>query len=123
MSFRHYARKVRDPARAPGLRLAALRSCVSRFCWCTGQPYRETLARFGLGPPRSRSPPGDAFLLGTLGRIEGEREHYLAARAGFDLARREAKRAGGRQLSNAERERLRRLATPAATPLDAEAGG
>lgn len=121
-SFQHSARKVRDAGRGPWLRLSALRGCVSSFCWLTGQPYRDTLVRFGLSPEQVRTPPDENFLLATLVRIEAERDRYHAARAGFDAARRETKRAGGRQLSNAERETLRRISHPEAA-ADGEGTG
>jgi hypothetical protein len=120
-SFQHAARKVRDPERSPWLRLSALRGCVSSFCWLTGQPFRATLVRFGISPEQVTTPPGEEFLLATLARVEAERDRYHAARQPFDAARREIKRKGGRQLSNAERETLRRMSE--VTPLDAEAGG
>ena len=121
-SFHHAARKVRDPERTPWLRLSALRGCVSSFCWLTGQPYRATLVRFGISPEQVTSPPGADFLHATLARIEAERDRYHAARAAFDAARRETKRAGGRQLSNAEREMLRRMSHPEATSHESGAG-
>jgi hypothetical protein len=120
-SFQHAARKVRDPERSAWLRLSALRGCVSSFCWLTGQPFRDTLERFGISPRQVTAPPGDEFLLATLARVEAERDQYHAARGPFDAARREVKRKGGRQLSNAERETLRRMSEVA--PLDAEEGG
>lgn len=123
MSFAHYARKVRDEARGPWMRLASLRSCVSTLCWMTGRPYRATLEWFGIDPARMTVPPGVAFLLGTLARVEAERDAYMAARGAFDAARRETKRAGGRQLSNAERQALARLAAPADTLPRAEEAG
>lgn len=121
-SFQHSARKVRDPERSPWLRLSALRGCVSSFCWLTGQPYRDTLVRFGISPEQVTAPPGDDFLLSTLAWIEGERDRYHASRAVFDAARRETKRAGGRQLSNTEREMLRRMSDPQTTADDTVAG-
>lgn len=121
-SFQHSARKVRDAERSPWLRLSALRGCVSSFCWLTGQPYRDTLVRFGVGPWQVTAPPDDNFLLATLVRIEAERDRYHASRAAFDAARRETKRAGGRQLSNAEREILRRMSDPRTTSDDTVAG-
>jgi hypothetical protein len=123
MSFQHYARKVRDPSRDPRLRLAALRSCISRFCWCTGRPYRDTLVRFAVSAAPYPSPAGEAFLMDALAQVEAERGRYLAGRAAFDESRRETKRAGGRQPSNAERATLRRLADPPPGSLDEEAGG
>ena len=120
-SFHHSARKGRDAERGPWLRLSALRGCVSSFCWLTRQPFRDTLERFGISPRQVTAPPGDEFLLSTLARVEAERDRYHAARREFDAARREVKRKGGRQLSNAERETLRRMSE--VTPFDAEVGG
>lgn len=121
-SFQHSARKVRDPERSPWLRLSALRGCVSSFSWLTGQPYRATLVRFGISPEQVTAPPGADFLLATLARIEAERDRYHAARAAFDAARRETKRGGGRQLSNTEREMLRRMSRTDAASHDGEVG-
>ncbi len=121
-SFQHSARKVRDPERSPWLRLSALRGCVSSFCWLTGQPYRDTLVRFGISPQQVTAPPGEDFLLSTLARIEAERDRYHASRTAFDAARRETKRAGGRQLSNTEREMLRRMSYPEAISRESEVG-
>ena len=120
-SFNHAARKVRDPQRSPWLRLSALRGCVSSFCWATGQPYRGTLVRFGISPEQVTAPPDENFLLATLVRIEAERDRYHVARAVFDATRRESKRAGGRQLSNTERETLRRMSRPEVTSQEGEA--
>ncbi|HEX2093759.1 MAG TPA: hypothetical protein VHG28_15260 [Longimicrobiaceae bacterium] len=111
MSFSYHARKVRDRTRPPWQRLSNLRSCVSSFCWLTGHPYRATLERLELVwlPWQPRDPPSDEFLQGTLEALERERNRYLEGLRAFERRRIRAKHRGDRQLSKAERARLRGL--------------
>lgn len=107
-SFYHSARKVRDPSRTPWRRLSSLRGCVSSFCWLTGAPYRDTLARLGLtwSTFEPRDPPTDDFLRQTLDRLEKARNaHHHALRA-WETKRVRAKLAHHRHLSNPERAAL-----------------
>jgi hypothetical protein len=111
MSFAYHARRARDPARSPWLRMSSVKACASCFCRLTGQPFRATLERLGLTwtPAIPRDPPDDAYLRHTLDALERERNVYLARLRGWEARRIRAKLRGGRHLSRAERTVLAEL--------------
>lgn len=111
MSFNYYARRVRDGGRSPWMRLSSIRACVSSYCWLTGAGYRRMLEHLQLDHSHAipRDPPTDEFLRRTLDHVERERSAYLERLRAFERKRIRAKVRGNRQLSSAERARLREM--------------
>jgi hypothetical protein len=108
VSFAYHARRARDPARSPWLRMSSVKACAACFCRLTGQPFRATLERLGLTwtPLIPRDPPDEAYLRATLDALERARNVYLARLRGWEARRIRAKLRGARHLARAERAAL-----------------
>ena len=84
MSFNQYSRKVRDVRLDLWVRLAALRSCISRVSFLEGQSYSSMLARlnqkYDFDRYKDQQPdllPNEKSLLAALNEVEAERRIIL----------------------------------------------
>ena len=112
MSFNNHAQKVRNPDLTIWRRRSALRSCVVKVVWLTGERFTSIWARlnhtYGLEAADGET-PDEADLLAALNALEIERSRVIEGLREFGRNRVESKIRGNRQLSKVELEHLKAI--------------
>ncbi len=107
MSFGWYARKARNSQLPLHVRRSAVRSCILRLSWRTGERFHAAVGRFNKQFHFNKRTSGEGQLLAALTEVERERNLLVERVRSFELKRKKAKREGRRSLTKAEQEALR----------------